>query len=61
MVKIRICPKCKSASIREESTRGMNFIAGIQPLYICKKCGYTGAIFPEIDEKELYNIKNEKD
>ena len=52
MVKIRVCPKCKSKELQKESTHGMNFIAGIQPVYTCKKCGHSGEIFPEMESEE---------
>lgn len=39
-MKIRFCPKCKS-------TENKFWIGGKAGIYVCKKCGYKSAIFPE--------------
>ncbi len=58
MVKVRICPKCKSAKLQQESTKGLNFIAGVQPIYTCNECSHSGSIFPEIEEEEFMKYAN---
>ena len=56
MVKIRICPKCKSPNLEQEPTHGMEFISGAQPIYTCKKCNHSGPFFPEVSEKEFKKL-----
>ena len=42
---VKICPKCKSKEIKLVA-------GGIVGLYECKKCGFKGSIFPEIEIKQ---------
>jgi len=44
--KIKVCPICKSASL----TPYMGFATGIK--YKCRKCGYIGPLFLEIEVEE---------
>lgn len=47
---VMICPKCKSTDIT--SDREMDTF-GIMPIrYVCKKCGYSGNVFPEVEIKK---------
>ena len=48
MVRISVCPKCKSPDIRIANT-----IIGILPeQWVCDKCGYEGYIVFEIDTED---------
>jgi hypothetical protein len=51
MAKVRICPKCKSKNLQKESTRGMHEIGGVMPIYTCDDCGFSGSVFPEVEEE----------
>ena len=61
---IKICPRCNSIDIE---IKGQGHLSGLTALglptvYRCRKCGYRGYAFPEIDlnEIERKKIKNEK-
>jgi hypothetical protein len=32
-------------------------IAGVQPIYTCKDCGYSGTVFPEVDDEEFKKLR----
>ena len=42
---VKICPQCKSTDVEP-------IIGGTFGMLECKKCGYRGAIFPDIKEEE---------
>ena len=44
----KICPKCKSEEIKVLVT-----VMGESPEYICKKCGYSNIIFPELNKSKF--------
>ena len=50
MEKYRICPKCKSKDVKLDWRTGIIGLTAIDK-FICNKCGYTSAFFPEIDEE----------
>jgi len=45
---IKICPRCLSMDV--DATTGTGFVS--TPLYVCNRCGFTGAIFPELEREE---------
>jgi transposase-like protein len=45
----KICPKCKGKDVKVDWKSGT--VGFTTDKYICKKCGYTSAFFPEVDEK----------
>tara|TARA_Y100000310_G_C20674459_1_gene812151 strand:- start:1062 stop:1205 length:144 start_codon:yes stop_codon:yes gene_type:complete len=47
---MRICPKCESKDITTDTKHSITFITGNPPLYICKKCGFSSEMFPEVEE-----------
>lgn len=49
----RFCPKCKSLDI------GM-VAGGVVGIWECKKCGFQGAIFPEIAENIKIKSKSKR-
>ncbi|MEK6916803.1 MAG: hypothetical protein AABW92_03585 [Nanoarchaeota archaeon] len=57
MVKMKICPKCKSVNIHKESTRGMFAITGMNPIYTCEGCGHSGIVFPDVDNEDYEELK----
>jgi len=61
-MKTKICPKCRSKEIEDitEKAHGelMYFPYGSPRLYRCSKCGFTNAIFPEIEEINLKKFKD---
>ena len=55
-IKIRFCPKCKSENVEMNATP-LSAVAGINPGWICNKCGFNSLEFPE---KELKLNKKKK-
>lgn len=50
----RICPKCKSLDIVQETPGvSLNIIFGMPTQYKCKNCGFTSYVFPEVAISEL--------
>jgi predicted RNA-binding Zn-ribbon protein involved in translation (DUF1610 family) len=45
---IKICPRCGSMDV--DATTGTGYVS--PPLYVCNRCGFAGAIFPELDKEE---------
>lgn len=45
---IKICPRCGSMDV--DATTGTGFVS--PPLYVCNRCGFAGAIFPELDNED---------
>ncbi len=49
MVKIRICPKCKEATLRN----AVNVSGWLAPdMFECTTCGYTGRFYVEVDSND---------
>ncbi|MBY8991162.1 MAG: hypothetical protein KGD58_10450 [Candidatus Lokiarchaeota archaeon] len=49
MVNIRICPKCKEATLKS----GFNVSGWLAPNFVeCQKCGYAGYFYIEIDPED---------
>jgi len=42
------CPKCKSTNVWREIT--VSLALGVPQKWICKDCGYSGFIFPELEK-----------
>jgi DNA-directed RNA polymerase subunit RPC12/RpoP len=58
---VRICPKCNSLEIYQETPGDYKNIAlGLPTLYKCKNCGFTNYVFPEIDLNEIQANKETK-
>lgn len=58
-MKINICPKCKSKNV-EKMTAGFLDIIGIGDNFVCRDCGFSSLVFPEVDvldKKDLEVIK----
>ena len=50
MARIRICPKCKKATLKS----AVNISGWLAPnMYECKSCDYIGSLFIEIDPKDF--------
>jgi hypothetical protein len=45
---IRICPRCKKATLKPEATLLMGWMTGRQ-YYHCTNCGYSGSLYLEVD------------
>ncbi len=57
---LKICPKCKSIDIVPDKSTLQQM--GVLPQnYICKKCGHSGFVFPEVAISELKDFKDEVD
>ncbi len=54
MVKISICPKCKSPDIRLSNSAAGMFLP---EQWVCDKCGYEGYMILEIDVKDKEKFK----
>jgi len=37
-----------------DATTGTGYVS--PPLYVCNRCGFTGAIFPELDSEEAVKL-----
>ncbi|MBI2056811.1 hypothetical protein HYT91_00990 [Candidatus Pacearchaeota archaeon] len=63
-MKVKVCPKCRSTEIEdvtEKETGEIGYFPYASPrLYKCIKCNFANAIFPEIEEKELKKIFENK-
>ena len=57
MNEARVCPKCRSLNIRREAKELLFDLAGVQPLFVCQKCGFSSSIFPVTNLKEKKNFK----
>lgn len=57
---LKICPKCKSIDIGPDKST-LQQIGVLPQNYICKKCGYSGFVFPEIAISKLKEFKEEID
>ncbi len=56
---VKVCPRCRSIDIGFSKNRLAAF--GLPQTYFCRKCGFRGYSFPEINIKELENeSKNRK-
>jgi hypothetical protein len=52
MAHIKICPKCKKATLKN----AINVSGWLAPdMYECTSCGYTGYFFLEIDPNDYKN------
>lgn len=52
-MKVKFCPKCRGTEL--------NLVAGGNiGMMECKKCGYTGSVFPEMEIKKGKNKKSKK-
>jgi len=57
LVKISICPKCKSPDIRLSNSAAGMFLP---EQWVCDKCGYEGYMILEIDVKDKEKSSYEK-
>ena len=56
MVKIRICPKCKEATLKN----AVNVSGWLAPdMFECTTCGYTGRFYVEVDSND-FELDKEK-
>lgn len=58
MMKVRICPRCNSPKI--ELDRRAWIQAAALKAYACRNCGFGGYLFPEIEVKNLNELKKLK-
>ena len=55
MARIRICPKCKNATLKS----AVNISGWLAPrMFECKSCDYIGSLFIEIDPKDFKEGNN---
>ena len=57
-MRVVICPKCNSPNIELDKRAWIQATA--VKLYTCKNCGHGGYIFPEIEVKNLNELKKLK-
>ena len=55
--KIRVCPKCGSARIREAKSSVSGWL--VPSTYYCEEegCGYSGTLYVEIEVEEVEQLK----
>ena len=48
---VKICPRCSSIDVEIKGQGGLSGLTalGLPTIYRCRKCGYRGYAFPEID------------
>ncbi|MBI2971601.1 MAG: hypothetical protein HYY37_04265 [Candidatus Aenigmarchaeota archaeon] len=51
-MKLRICPRCNSPKVSAES-----FLFFLSGMYLCQNCGYKSSLFPEIEVKNVMDVK----
>ena len=49
-MKVKFCPKCKNTDL-------VMVAGGNIGMWKCKKCGFRGSIFPELETKEKIKTK----
>jgi hypothetical protein len=55
---VRICPQCESLDVCQETPGvSLNIAFGMPTMYKCKKCGFQGYIFPEVEIQEKCDDK----
>ncbi len=55
MARIRLCPKCKNATLKS----AVNVSGWLAPrMFECTSCDYIGSLFIEIDPKEIKKDAN---
>lgn len=57
MKSYRFCPRCKSLNVTIDPSNPLIGSMGMPGNYVCRSCGYTAKIFPEIDAKNLKKLK----
>lgn len=57
-MRLTICPKCNSPKV--ELDRRAWVQATALKIYVCKKCGFSGNLFPTIEVKNLSELKKLK-
>lgn len=57
MPKKIFCPKCGSTDVKKELNIWSAHEAPTK--WICNKCEYYGHLFPEVDEKDIPQLKKE--
>ena len=57
-MRIRICPRCNSPKIELDKRAWIQATA--VKLYVCRNCGHSGYVFPEIEIKNLDELKKIK-
>lgn len=58
---VRVCPKCKFASVSEEKSRFFQKMEITPSVYVCNKCGHTGYSFPEVESSQLKSFEKDMD
>ena len=58
MVNKRMCPKCQSKEVITDWSIANIAREFANPSFKCNNCGFVGTFFPEIDEKQIKNIKS---
>jgi len=58
MARIRICPKCKNATLKS----AVNISGWLAPnMFECTSCNYLGPLFIEIDPKDFKEDNNSRE
>ncbi|MBI2652675.1 hypothetical protein HYX00_04380 [Candidatus Woesearchaeota archaeon] len=55
---VKICPRCGSINIGTDFSNPVVWAYGASPKYKCMKCGYMGALFPEVPESKIKYYKS---
>lgn len=54
---VMVCPKCKSPNVDADKSNPLSPSMGLPRMYICKRCGHTGNIFPEVALSEITKLE----
>lgn len=52
-----VCPKCGSDNVETDFSIPTQWAYGTPAGYICKKCGFAGNLFPEVEEEKTKRRK----
>ena len=55
---VKICPRCKTAMVSQDKSI-LQKTGALPPLYLCKNCGHSGYVFPEIKASKLKDFEVE--
>lgn len=50
---VRVCPNCKSLDVEMDRSNPVQPVLGLPAMYICRKCGHSGHVFPEVEVSEI--------
>ena len=53
---VSVCPECNSTNISMDHSNALVGAMGLPADFICKDCGFTSKVFPEMEESEAKKL-----